>query len=270
LTVTVALAVDVPGVAVIQYPLGEETITFIVTAVPPVPVDPPVAAPPVPVEPPVPAFPAIPPVPVEPPVLLPPVPVVTLSTQLLLAQCWVVVQACPQEPQFAALLVVSKQAVPHMVWLPEQVEPQLLLLQTSPVAQVIEQLPQWVASDATQEPLQKICPDAHLHTLPWQVCPPGQALPQTPQLLTSEVTSTQVEPQAICPELQVTPVPPVPLPPVPVELLPPVPRMVPGCALVQAAERIAKPSPRNTMRAVVITTLYSRADRSWPFPCGEL
>jgi hypothetical protein len=97
----------------------------------------------------------MPPVPFEPPVLLPPVPVVMLSTQALLAQCWVELHACPQEPQLAASPVVSTQAVPHMVWLLEQLELQLLLLQTWPVVQVIEQLPQWVASDATQEPLQE-------------------------------------------------------------------------------------------------------------------
>src|SRR5450631_4205989 len=108
LTVTVAVPVDVVAVAFIQYAPAAEVITFIVTAVPPVPVEPPVAAPPVPVEPPtppVPAFPAMPPVPVE-----------------------------PQVPQLAALVVVSTQALPpHSVWPPEQLVPQLLLLQTWPV-----------------------------------------------------------------------------------------------------------------------------------------
>jgi hypothetical protein len=74
----------------------------------------------------------MPPVPVEPPVpVLPPVPVVTLSTQALLAQCWLDAQACPQVPQLAALVVVSTHAVPHSISLPEQLELQLLLLQTS-------------------------------------------------------------------------------------------------------------------------------------------
>ena len=50
LTVTVAVpVVTVVAVAVVQYAPGAEVITFIVTAVPPVPGDPPVAAPPVPV-----------------------------------------------------------------------------------------------------------------------------------------------------------------------------------------------------------------------------
>ena len=273
LTVTVAVPVDVVAVAVVQYAPGAEVITFIVTAVPPVPVDPPVAAPPVPVEPPVPAFPAMPPVPVEPPVLLPPVPVVMLSTQALLAQCWVDPHACPQEPQFAASPVVSTQALPHMVWLLEQLELQLLLLQTgADDGQTVEQLPQWVASDATQEPLQESCPDAHLHAPLWQVWPPEQALPQTPQLVALELVSTHAEPQSICPELQVMPVPPVPLPllpPVPLPLLPPVP--LPVCALVQAAVRIAKPSPKSHTRAVVIViTTYIPGQTESVAPCGEL
>jgi hypothetical protein len=223
--------------------------------VPPVPVDPPVAAPPVPFAP------AMPPVPVEPPVPLPPVPVdppvpvVTLSTQALLAQCWVAVQACPQVPQFAALLVVSTQLVPHSIWLPEQVEPQLLPLQTWPVVHAWPQVPQLVASDATQEPPQLSMPDGHLQVLPWQVCPPEQGLPQTPQLLESVAVSTHAEPQSVCVELQVGPLPPVPLPPVPVALLPPVPGL-PPCALVQAAERITKPSPKSHARAVLVIATY--------------
>jgi hypothetical protein len=122
---------------------------------PPVPGDPPVA-----VDPP---LPVAPPVPVNP--LLPPVPVVTLSTQELLAQCWVAVQAMLQLPQFALLLVVSTQLDPHKVWPLAQLELQLLLLQTWPVLQAVEQFPQWVPSDATQEPLQYSCPDAHVHWL---------------------------------------------------------------------------------------------------------
>jgi len=153
LTVTLAVPlVTVVAVAVVQYAFGPEVITFIVTGVvPPEPVAP--ALPPVPVAPPEPVPPAMPPVPLDPPVD-PPVPVVTLSTQALLAQCWVDPQACEQVPQFAASLVVSTQAVPHSIWLPEQLELQLLLLQTWGLVQVVVQFPQWVASDATQEPPQ--------------------------------------------------------------------------------------------------------------------
>ena len=259
---------DAVAVAVLQYAPDAEVITFMVTAVPPVPVEPPVALPPVPVEPPlappVPDLPAeppvpLPPAPVEPPVALPPVPVeppepvVTLSTQALLAQCWVEPQACPQVPQFAALVVVSTQAVPQSIWLPEQLELQLLLLQTWPVVQAIEQLPQWVASEATQEPLQLSMPDGHLHWLSWQVCPPEQGLPQTPQLFESLAVFTHVAPQSVCVASQVGPLPPVPLPPVPVE--PPVPEL-PPFALVQAAVRITKPSPKSHARAVLVIATY--------------
>jgi hypothetical protein len=80
-------------------------------------------------------------------------------------------------------------------------------------------------------------------------------LPQTPQLVESLAVFTHVEPQSVCPELQVGPEPPVPLPPVPVALLPPVPELPPG-ALVQAAERIAKPSPKSHARAVVVIATY--------------
>ena len=259
-TLTVPL-VTVVAVAVVQYAPAAEVITFMVTAVPPVPGDPPVATPPpvpeppVPLEPPVPVVPPLlvePPVPLPPVPLLPPVPEVTLSTQALLAQCWVDPQACPQEPQFAALLVVSTQAVPHKVWVPEQLELQLLLLQTWPVVQAIAQLPQWVASDATQEPLQLSMPDGHLHWLSWQVCPPVQGLPQTPQLFASEEVSTQVVPQAVCVPLQVGPT----IPPVPPPGVPPVPGLPPVWGLEQAAARITKPKPKTHTRAVVIITLF--------------
>ena len=127
---------------------------------PPVPGAPPVAGePPVPGDPPLPGE---PPVPGDPPLPgEPPVPGVTLATQPLLAQCWVVVQAAPQLPQFTSLVVVSTQLVPHSVCGLVQLVVQLLLLQTWPAWQIVEQLPQCVASDATQEPLQSINPDWH-------------------------------------------------------------------------------------------------------------
>ena len=95
-----------------------------------------------------------------------------------------------------------------------------------------------------------------MHWLLWQVCPPEQALPQTPQLLESELVSTHAEPQSVCPELQVGPFPPVPLPPVPVALLPPVPELPPVCGLLQAAVRIAKPSPKSHARAGLVIATY--------------
>ena len=130
----------------------------------------------------------------------------------------------------------------------------LLLLQTWPVVQVIAQLPQWVASEATQEPLQLSMPDGHLHWLSWQVCPPVQGLPQTPQLPTSDEVSTQFVPQAVSAPLQVVPM----IPPVPLMGVPPVPGLPLVCGLEQAAARVAKPRPKSHTRAVVIITLFSR------------
>ena len=129
-----------------------------VAIVPPVPVDPPVAvAPPLPGVPPVPVDPTVAVVPPLPGV--PPVPVVTLATQLLPAQCSVAPQAVPQLPQFVLLAVVSTQLDPQSVRPVSQLEAQVPLLQTWLDWQETEQLPQCVASDGTQEPLQSIRPD---------------------------------------------------------------------------------------------------------------
>ena len=57
---------------------------------------------------------------------------------------------------------MSTQAVPHCSPV-VQLEVHALLLQTWPVEQVIVQLPQWFASDATQRPLHSSMPDAHMH-----------------------------------------------------------------------------------------------------------
>jgi hypothetical protein len=62
-----------------------------------------------------------------------------------------------------------------------------------------------------------------LHWLLWQVCPPVQALPQTPQLLASDEVSTQFVPQAVSVPLQVVPM----IPPVPLTGVPPVPGLPP-------------------------------------------
>ena len=98
-----------------------------------------------------------------------------------------------------------------------------------------------------------------MQTLFWQVCPPEQALPQTPQLLASDEVSTHVEPQTVCAPVQVTLVPPVPFPPVPVPLVPPVPEP-PVCALVHAAVRIAKPSPKSHTRVVITTYIPGQTE----------
>ena len=104
-----------------------------------------------------------------------------MSTQALFVQVW----------------FVPQQAVPHAVGvLPAQLELQVLSLQTWLPVQAFVQLPQWVASDATQEPLHSSNPDGHLHWLAWHVCPPRQGMPQPPQLSESEAVFTHCEPQA--------------------------------------------------------------------------
>ena len=54
---------------------------------------------------------------------------------------------------------------------PAQVELQVVPLQIWPLAQTFVQLPQWAASDGTQEPLHSSWPDGHAHWLFWQVLP---------------------------------------------------------------------------------------------------
>src|SRR3954462_15266999 len=111
-----------------------------------------------------------PPVPVDPPVAIvpplpgdPPVPVVTLATHALFAQCSVDAHTIPQPPQLPPLVVVSAQLVPHSVCPGEQSMVQMSLLQNWAGGQVCEQLPQCVASEATQEPLHSMSPDWQWH-----------------------------------------------------------------------------------------------------------
>jgi hypothetical protein len=93
---------------------------------------------------------------------------------------------------------VSTQAVPHTIWPPEQLELQAPLLQTWLLWHIVVQSPQWVASDATQDPLQSSSPDWHLHWLLWQVRPaPEQGMPQPPQLFGSDDVSTHSWPHAV-------------------------------------------------------------------------
>jgi len=192
---TVSVAVPAAAVVIVpvvfQYAFGAEVISFgPAGAVPPVPA----VEPPEPVVPPRPAEPVVPPVPaVPPPVpaapvvpadpLVPPAPVVPPvpvgSTQAPFVQVW-------DDPQ---------QAVPHMV--PAQVELQVVPLQTWPLAQTLAQLPQWAASDGTQEPLHSSWPLGQAHWLFWQVFPPLQGMPQAPQLLESVAVFTHSVPQAV-------------------------------------------------------------------------
>jgi len=105
--------------------------------------------------------------------VVPALPVVELSTQALLAQCWVDPQACPQLPQLALLVVVSTQLDPHMVW--PLAQPQLPALQTVPEGQVVPQPPQFSPS----------LPLVTTQAVPHRVCPPAQVVVQALLLQTS-------------------------------------------------------------------------------------
>jgi hypothetical protein len=118
-------------------------------------------------------------------------------------------------------------------------------LQTWLAPQTFVQLPQWVASEATHEP-QSSVPLGQEHEPVWQVRPPPQGMPQSPQLFESTIGSTHWEPQSFWPAVQLVD-PPVPPPP----LVPAVPGLL-DVAGEQAA-RNAKPSPaRKTLVAVFI------------------
>lgn len=80
--------------------------------------------------------------------------------------------------------------------------------------------------------------------------PPLHGLPQTPQLFESEEVSTQFVPHSCWGALQLTLPPPPPVPGLP---LPALPGLLPPEGLVQAAVRIAKPSPKRHTRAVFMT-----------------
>jgi hypothetical protein len=176
---------------------------------------------------------------------VPPVPVVTLGTQTAPAQCCVDPQVVPQPPQLVLLVLGSTQLDPHRVSpVPSQLAMQEPLLQTWPVWQVVAQLPQCVASDATHEPLQSMSPAWHWHAPFWQTWPVEQGMPQPPQLVGFDEVSMQSVPQAVC-------VPEQGLPPVPG--FPPVP-VVPPSPFEQASARSAIPRKKIRTRAVDILT----------------
>jgi hypothetical protein len=234
--ITFAAAGAVPPVPAVAPPVPEPPL-------PPLPPRPAVPVPPAPPRPAVPDAPAtLPPLPVAPPVpalplVLPPVPGVLMSTQALFTQFCV---------------AVLQQAVPHMVVPVAHIELQLLPLQTWLPVHAFPQVPQLVASLATQEPLHSSWLDVHLQTPAWQEWPPRQGMPQPPQLSLSDETSMQLPEQNIW--LPVQGFDP-PAPPAPGEPLP----ALPGFGLVDgllqaAAARMTKPRPRNERRAVFITT----------------
>ena len=164
----------------------------------------------------VPALPVVPMLPAPPLVpalpLVPAVPVGELSTQLPLTQCCPEPQACPQLPQFASLVVRATQAVPHTVCATQSVA-HVPLRHTSVAWQMFVHVPQWFASDGTQEPLQSISPPWHWHWPLWQICPVEHGMPQPPQLFLSAVVFTHAEPQSVCPPAHTMPDPPEPVVP---------------------------------------------------------
>jgi len=250
LTVTFAvpLVTIVTAPVVFQYPLGDDVISFgPAGAVPPVPAIPVVPA--VPVVPPRPAVPVVPALPIVPPrpavpdvpAAPPPAPVVPPAPPPVPVEL-ISMQVLP----FTHVCVDVQQAVPQVV--PAQVEAHWPPMQNWPLWQTFVQVPQWVASDATHEPLHSIVPDPQTHTLLWQTCPPRQGMPQPPQLFESALVSMQEPLQAICDPLQLSVPPP---PPEPLAPLPAVPG-VPPVPLAQAAtvKRNARPMPAKQLPLV--------------------
>jgi hypothetical protein len=82
-------------------------------------------------------------------------------------QCWVV----PSPP-------LATQVLPHMSGVvPVHDVEQVVPLQTWPLGQALVQLPQWVASEGTQLPLQSRRPLPQRHCPPWQARIAPQAMP---------------------------------------------------------------------------------------------
>lgn len=78
-------------------------------------------------------------------------------------------QTVPQVPQLFESVAVFVQAVPHCVCPELQLELHWLLLQTgADDGQTVVQLPQWVASEVTQDEPHSI-PDEQAHLPAWHV-----------------------------------------------------------------------------------------------------
>jgi hypothetical protein len=117
----------------------------------------------------------------------------------------------------------ATQVLPHISGVaPVHDEEQVVPLQTWPFGQTLEQLPQWVASEATQLPLQSSRPLPQTHCPFWQARFAPQTTPQEPQFWLSVATDLHWPLQFIWPWPQVTPVPPMPAVPL-VPAVPPVP-----------------------------------------------
>ena len=127
-------------------------------------------------------------------------------------QSWPAGQIFPQVPQLTGSSAVETQAPPQEVW----PEAQALLhrppVQTEPSAQEMPHRPQWRGSLARLahwggEP-QETLPTGHPQVLLAHTMPPVQRMPQPPQLLASEVRSTQALPQFLSGAAQVPVQPP--------------------------------------------------------------
>ena len=129
----------------------------------------------------------------------------------------------------------ATQVVPHISGVaPVHDEEQVVPLQTCPPVQAFVQLPQWVASDWTQLPLQSSRPLGQTQLPFWHVLVAPQALPHEPQFWLSVATVLHWPLQFIWPAPQVMPVPPDPL-------VPPVPGSPPLVGFAQPAARSKQP-----------------------------
>ena len=68
-------------------------------------------------------------------------------------------------PPFVGMQAPSE----HLVWPVGQLAAQALFAHTWPLEHIVEQVPQWVASEATQLPPQASRPALQRHWPPWQV-----------------------------------------------------------------------------------------------------
>jgi len=152
-------------------------------------------------------------------------------------QCWVV----PSPPFWTQVLPhISGVAPVHDV---EQVVP----LHTWPLGQAFVQLPQWVASEGTQLPLQSRRPLLQTHCPFWQPRIAPQVVPHAPQFWLSVATVLHWPLQFIWPAPQAMPVPPDPV-------VPPVPGSPPlvGFAQLAASSKQPRKVVRRTERDRVV------------------
>jgi hypothetical protein len=120
----------------------------------------------------------------------------------------------------------------HIVWPDGHMAEQALLLQTWPLGQTVQLLPQWVASEATQAPPQRNRPVAQAHWPFVHTRPLPHALPQEPQFWLSLVSVLHWPLQLVWPAPHWFP--PVPAPPV----------GLPGVGVAQLAATSRQPSTR--------------------------